>query len=453
VVFARVIIVYLQLVDLLSCSSNIASEQWVRIPTVVSAAALRCTSDSKASWMLAMVLLQCAFQFCFELLMHSVRDATLTARANLQSEVHRAEKARSQLQEVNLELDSVKRAFSRLLAATCDVVFQVNGDLRIDGSTSQLHALLLPGQAGTSSDLEGRSFADFLASPQDWQRIQKVLSQHPADRDGGQVCGVAAALSIEIRDAAGSIHAVDLFCAGLGANRASSSAYVLGLRLKGEVHVQSRDAAAPVLLASLPEKDESLASSSVVSSSVFEVSRDPSLFALHFDAGSHGFAMHGFSALGGNDGRIPTPMLLGWLNEDRLVFEDWVMGEIQKAPWDQEVVSSPFPGTLTMRLPAAQERLVQVGKAWLQIQPPVDDKLPVTLWVERLSKPDSPSKACTEPALPPVAEEQDLNIHPDDSISETGLRLRHGHRGAHALQHKRLVNRLPTTTDVVQTKL
>lgn len=370
----------------------------------------RCVCIKGDLWILSVMLpfLGSSTTLIFAMQRHA---ATLRdARCRLQGEISRSELARDELRQANSELQDERCAFSRILAALCDVTCRVDERLCFQAPTYQLYNLLCPGQPGTAATLEGHNLLDFVASPPaDLERFHQFLTQPVTNPRQG----LAEAFCVQMKAEDGSSFFVDIFHAYLG-SRSRSPSHLLGIRLVPErshpsedttllrnrrgrlrcrdVQIISPSESVSQASASDDSADGSSSSGSETGDPESPVAADevdPSTVAIRFDAGSPGFELcvSNQIVLSDKSNRRLRTLMDCIPAGTQHGFEQWIVREIHSAPWNQTVITAPLVGGLSLRLPSTARRTIEAKRAWLEIEPPLDDgTLPTTLWLRRLSR-------------------------------------------------------------------
>jgi len=271
--------------------------------------------------------------------------------------------------------------------------------------------------------------------------LQEFLCSSGSKQEHSSNPTPAQALNVRMRDHSGTVYVLEIFHAHLSQN-VDSGQHLLGMRLT------QADSTVPTDVPDIPDDLESAASFMSQSSATAtntestNVTSDPSMIAIQFDAGRPECPLYGYNqvvrhALSFEGNVNLCSMMTPSMQED---FEQWVVDEVGDADSDRITMSKTVLQDLVLHSPS--NIALQAAKAWLEISPPSDDALPTVLWLASLtyrerdetvhSKVFKPrvGKLHAIPERPHFADDDAArSIVPDDSVSCGGFKLRRrGHR-------------------------
>jgi len=99
-------------------------------------------------------------------------------------------------------------AVKTLLDATCDLVIEIDAELRIASGTSKFNALMMTGPDQSS---KGRDLRHFMASDEDWKQVVSGLLSSPSDPQASVVMPFAGAVHAKMRDSIGNVLDMEIF--------------------------------------------------------------------------------------------------------------------------------------------------------------------------------------------------------------------------------------------------
>jgi len=403
----------------------------------------RCVWDHQSCWILFTLPPFGALMAGLVFAIDSVTKAMINAQEELRIEIARGELAREQLRNAKSDVEMERFAFSRILAALCDVVVNVRDDLSLVQPSLQLQSLLPMGAVSEPIN----NLRDLMLSTDEAVHLQEFLCSSVSNQEHSSNPTPAEALNVRIRDQSGTVYVVEIFHAHLS-QHVDSGRHLLGMRLT------QADSTVPTDVPDVPDDLESAVSfmsqcsDSDTNTETANVASDPSMIAIQFDAGRPACPLHGYNQVVRHalsfDGNVNLcSMMMPGMQEQ---FEQWVVDEVSAADSDRTTMSKTVLQDIVLHSPTNVAKSLQAAKAWLEIPPPSDDALPTVLWLASLmycerdetvhSKVFKPriGKLHAIPELPNFADNDAArSIVPDDSVSCGGFcggfRLRRrGHR-------------------------
>jgi len=304
-------------------------------------------------------------------------------------------------------LANSQMALSRVLRSLCNVVVQLDADLRLRETTWEVRELFNGCFVGDPQGLEGRSLLDFMATDAAGEQLRSFIASEVERAIGfspEQEQGPASILAVDMKDSEGVTFTAQLYHTCLGTGPAP--AHLLGICLAQDPAMRrepppgndtdfsvpwDRFQATLLQIHQMRPGLQRAASSSGSGSQAEEAAPDDSSsIAVRFDAGTDNYKCTRNNLLSGPLRSGKQVGILDMLSQaDVHDLERWVFFEVSRqdraAHHGRAFEPAIFPRPLTLKLPKTRQ-VLQAESMWIRSHDRTpNEEVPVTMWLQDIN--------------------------------------------------------------------